>query len=75
MGYNSRLDDLQAAVLSVKLKQLDNWNDQRRGFAAQYDAGPEGHFAQAALCRSPAIGTSITSMWSRPKSATTCKST
>jgi dTDP-4-amino-4,6-dideoxygalactose transaminase len=38
MGYNSRLDDLQAAVLSVKLKQLDHWNDQRRGFAAQYDA-------------------------------------
>jgi dTDP-4-amino-4,6-dideoxygalactose transaminase len=39
MGYNSRLDDLQAAVLSVKLKQLDRWNDQRRAFAAQYDAG------------------------------------
>jgi dTDP-4-amino-4,6-dideoxygalactose transaminase len=39
MGYNSRLDDLQAAVLSVKLKQLDRWNDQRRAFAAQYDEG------------------------------------
>ena len=39
MGYNSRLDDLQAAVLSVKLKQLDHWNDQRRAFAAQYDEG------------------------------------
>jgi dTDP-4-amino-4,6-dideoxygalactose transaminase len=39
MGYNSRLDDLQAAVLSVKLKQLDGWNDQRRAFAAQYDEG------------------------------------
>jgi dTDP-4-amino-4,6-dideoxygalactose transaminase len=39
MGFNSRLDDLQAAVLSVKLKQLDRWNDQRRGFAAQYDEG------------------------------------
>lgn len=37
MGYNSRLDDLQAAVLSVKLKQLDKWNDLRRGFARQYD--------------------------------------
>ena len=39
MGYNSRLDDLQAAVLSVKLKQLDRWNDQRRAFAAQFDEG------------------------------------
>jgi len=39
MGYNSRLDDLQAAVLSVKLKQLDRWNGQRRAFAAQYDQG------------------------------------
>ncbi len=42
MGYNSRLDDLQAAVLSVKLKQLDRWNDQRRAFAAQYDEGLKG---------------------------------
>jgi dTDP-4-amino-4,6-dideoxygalactose transaminase len=39
MGYNSRLDELQAAVLRVKLKQLDRWNDLRRAFAAQYDEG------------------------------------
>jgi dTDP-4-amino-4,6-dideoxygalactose transaminase len=39
MGYNSRLDELQAAVLRVKLKQLDRWNDRRRAFAAQYDEG------------------------------------
>jgi dTDP-4-amino-4,6-dideoxygalactose transaminase len=37
MGYNSRLDDLQAAVLSVKLKALDGWNDRRIAIAAQYD--------------------------------------
>ncbi len=42
MGYNSRLDELQAAVLSVKLNQLDTWNDQRRAFAAQYDGGLKG---------------------------------
>jgi len=30
MGYNSRLDDLHAAVLSVKLKYIDQWNDRRR---------------------------------------------
>jgi dTDP-4-amino-4,6-dideoxygalactose transaminase len=42
MGYNSRLDDLHAAVLSVKLKHLDRWNDLRRGFAKQYDEGLKG---------------------------------
>jgi dTDP-4-amino-4,6-dideoxygalactose transaminase len=39
MGYNSRLDELQAAILSVKLKPLDSCNDKRRAFAAQYDEG------------------------------------
>lgn len=42
LGYNSRLDDLQAAVLSVKLKQLDKWNDLRRERAKEYDAGLSG---------------------------------
>ncbi len=39
MGYNSRLDELHAAVLSVKLKHLDEWNDLRRERARQYDRG------------------------------------
>jgi len=39
LGYNSRLDDIHAAVLSVKLKQLDKWNDLRRERAKEYDAG------------------------------------
>jgi dTDP-4-amino-4,6-dideoxygalactose transaminase len=39
MGYNSRLDDIHAAVLSVKLKRIDQWNDRRREIAAMYDAG------------------------------------
>ena len=42
MGYNSRLDDLHAAVLSVKLKALDKWNDLRRARAKEYDAGLAG---------------------------------
>ncbi|HIJ64332.1 MAG TPA: DegT/DnrJ/EryC1/StrS family aminotransferase [Candidatus Hydrogenedentes bacterium] len=38
VGTNSRLDALQAAVLSVKLKHLDTWNAQRRERAAYYGA-------------------------------------
>jgi dTDP-4-amino-4,6-dideoxygalactose transaminase len=42
MGYNSRLDDLHAGILSVKLEKLDEWSDRRREIAAIYDDGLEG---------------------------------
>jgi len=42
IGYNSRLDELHAAVLSVKLKHLDKWNDLRRARAKEFDAGLAG---------------------------------
>jgi dTDP-4-amino-4,6-dideoxygalactose transaminase len=35
-GYNSRLDELQAAFLSVKLRKLDEWNARRRAIAGRY---------------------------------------
>jgi dTDP-4-amino-4,6-dideoxygalactose transaminase len=36
LGYNSRLDELQAAFLSVKLSMLDVWNERRSEIAQQY---------------------------------------
>lgn len=35
-GYNSRLDGIHAAVLGVKLKYLDRWNQRRREIVSQY---------------------------------------
>ena len=40
-GFNSRLDDLHAGVLSAKLKHIHAWNDQRIQWAARYTAGLE----------------------------------
>ena len=37
IGYNSRLDELQAAVLSVKLPRLMEWTGQRQEVAARYN--------------------------------------
>ncbi len=36
LGYNSRLDEMQAAVLSVKLPHLATWSENRRNHAAYY---------------------------------------
>ena len=36
-GFNSRLDDLHAGMLSVKLKYITAWNDRRREIAQQYN--------------------------------------
>ncbi|MEU2348205.1 DegT/DnrJ/EryC1/StrS family aminotransferase [Modestobacter sp. NPDC049651] len=42
IGWNSRLDELQAALLSVKLRRLAEWNARRAEVARRYDAGLAG---------------------------------
>jgi len=49
VGYNSRLDELQAAVLRLFLSQLDGWNRARREAAARYEELGLGE-----LCELPA---------------------
>ena len=39
MGYNSRLDDIHAGILSAKLAHIDEWNSQRRTLAQRYTKG------------------------------------
>ncbi len=38
VGYNARLDEIQAAILRIKLRRLDEWNTRRRAIAKQYNA-------------------------------------
>jgi dTDP-4-amino-4,6-dideoxygalactose transaminase len=50
VGYNSRLDELQAAVLRILLRRIDAWCDGRRAAAAAYaEAGLGDHVALPAV--------------------------
>ncbi len=42
IGYNSRLDELQAVVLRAKLPRIDHYNQERRRVAHRYNAGLAG---------------------------------
>lgn len=48
-GLNSRLDELQAALLRVRLRRLDAWNRQRQALAARYDELLAGSAVQTPL--------------------------
>lgn len=39
IGYNSRLDSIQACILSMKLPHLEGWNRRRRSIAEMYEKG------------------------------------
>ena len=54
VGYNSRLDSLQAAVLRVKLRYLDEWSEKRRRNASYYNE----LFRQAGLTGNDSSGNS-----------------
>jgi dTDP-4-amino-4,6-dideoxygalactose transaminase len=50
LGYNSRLDEIQAAILRLKLPRVDNWNSLRKEAASHY----RNLFAGASGIRTPA---------------------
>ena len=59
VGYNSRLDELQAAVLDVKLRHLGAWTAERQQVAAWYSQ----HLADVADLRLPHVAPGATHVW------------
>ncbi|MDP1808322.1 MAG: DegT/DnrJ/EryC1/StrS family aminotransferase [Actinomycetota bacterium] len=59
IGYNSRLDELQAAVVRTKLKRLENWTAARRSRAGLYDT----LLSELPGVKRPATGANRTHVW------------
>jgi dTDP-3-amino-3,4,6-trideoxy-alpha-D-glucose transaminase len=59
LGVNSRLDPIQAAILSIKLKHLNKWNERRREIANVYLTKLQGIFH----LQLPAISSDCKSSW------------
>jgi dTDP-4-amino-4,6-dideoxygalactose transaminase len=59
LGYNSRLDELQAAVLQTKLRYLAGWTEQRQQLAAWYNY----YLADVPGLRLPTTAVGATSVW------------
>jgi len=58
-GFNTRLDPLQAAFLSVKLKHLDEWNERRKKIAQLY----QSQLADAPTVSVPAVLDGVEPVW------------
>lgn len=58
-GYNSRLDTIQAAILDVKLKYLQNWSDARYDKAVYYSQKLAGISSEIALPEIPEKGSHV----------------
>ncbi len=89
LGYNSRLDAIQAAVLTVKLPHLGRWVDRRRAISALYrqhlaglggvhlpEAGPTGHSWNQFVVRVPGTPSGVkacAALCDGPKQAAACR--
>src|SRR6266571_2548974 len=51
LGVNARMDELQAAVLRVKLRYLDTWNAARQAHASRYTEALQGLVETVPVCR------------------------
>lgn len=74
-GYNCRLDEIQAAILRVKLRYLDEWNLRRQRLALQYYNGIVNPLVEAPYLQASQQADGQTISFVMPESATKISST